>query len=120
MPAPRAWILSKPSLARHAPPKSPLKPTQVAPDLPTIGISAAANPPEIGPSAFALATRLETTTTLTTGSKTAVEAEYRRSFGLFTRRTRPRFEIGSPWASQSCQLAKKNYAIFLKALTKSP
>src|SRR5665213_1974390 len=67
VPVPRARILSsKPSLAPRAPPTSPLNPTHVAPDLPTIGISAASNPPEIGPSAFAPATRLETTTTLTT------------------------------------------------------
>jgi len=46
-----------------------LKPSQIAPFLLTIGISAAANPPEIGSPAFAPATRLETTTTLTTASR---------------------------------------------------
>ena len=43
----------------------PLEPTQIAPDSLTIGISAAANPPAIGSSAFARATRLETTMTFT-------------------------------------------------------
>jgi len=37
----------------------------MAPEFLTIGISAAANPPAIGSSGFACATRLETTTTLT-------------------------------------------------------
>ncbi len=62
VPAPRAWVPAPVSPVR---PASPLKPTQVAPDLLTIGISAAASPPGIGSSSLASATRLETTTKLT-------------------------------------------------------
>jgi hypothetical protein len=43
----------------------PLEPIQIAPESRTTGISAAANPPATGSSAFARATRLETTITAT-------------------------------------------------------
>src|SRR5579862_4402421 len=64
-PLPSASILAKESLVCAASPAWPLEPTQIAPDSLTIGISAEANPPAIGSSVFARATRLETTTTLT-------------------------------------------------------
>jgi hypothetical protein len=120
VPVPRARTLSSKMLrAGYAPSTSARNPTQVAPDLLTIGIRAAANPPEIGPSAFAPATRLETTTTLTTVPEMAVEARVSAFFRSFYKAGQTRLwdrqPKGSPSAGRSCPLARKNPAMFLKA-----
>src|ERR1700733_10626549 len=67
-PVPRASMRAKESRVWVASPATSLEPTQIAPESRTIGSKAAASPPASGSSGLARATRLDTTTTFTSGS----------------------------------------------------